>query len=115
MQHDNQSLEKYLSDVPPVPESLLKGIEARIARRTIMIRSFYVSAASVFLAGFVFFFGITTNREPQSAIKALPSLQTETALKNEINDELKTAYEFINGSNIESEINEYAFADNIIF
>jgi hypothetical protein len=94
MNRENNFFEA-LGRVPELPEGLYQGIAGRIRRRKLLTRTFYAAAATLIMAlGTAGFFLIG---------------QTEQyAVSSEAASELQTVRDYLNGTDLDQELQAYA-------
>lgn len=105
MKNNNTFFDELL-DVPPVPEGVYSAVQTRIRRRTNLIRMTWAVIVSLILA-----LGIFTFREERADSGLTVAEIQEIQRTKDIEEELQIVSDFINGSNIEEEISQYALVD----
>jgi hypothetical protein len=116
MNFDDESLKKHLSDIPDIPKAGFEAVETRLKQRAFIIKSSYISAAAAILVTIALYSGFLKRPHYQAISVNTSVVSSDVSVSNNsANEELNTAYQFINGSNIETEISDYALADNVIY
>ncbi|MBN2037762.1 MAG: hypothetical protein JW768_13555 [Chitinispirillaceae bacterium] len=84
-----------LADVPPLPDTIYRGITAKIRKRAMILRTVYATAAAIVLTlGTATFFIFDTSRN--------------SAVSQELVSELQTIHDYLNGNDLDKELQVYA-------
>jgi hypothetical protein len=94
----DQELKNSLSDVPEIPAGLFGKIESRIVSKKRRLSLFYAIAATLllFLGSLTFF----VNKKPINK------------MENEVADELQILHDYVNGNDLDSDLEMYAIISN---
>jgi hypothetical protein len=94
----DQELKNSLSDVPEIPAGLFEGIESSIVSKKRKLSLYFAIAATLilFLGALTFF----TNKKPIDI------------MEKEVADELQMMHDYVNGNDLDSDLEMYAIISN---
>ncbi len=107
MSNVEHEIRTKLAEVPAVPSDLFEDITCCIARRK------KIAARVRTIAGVLLILGIFgyNNIERSTDQITYPNTQTEEA----VGDELQIIHDYLNGEDVEMELEEYAVLDPVLF
>lgn len=113
---DEDLLYKELADVPPVPPKAFAQIERKIRSAAIKKQMAFTIAAAILLSIGVstwFLARQTLNTDVIATVSVGTTLAVVPAVvPTEVANELQMARDFMNGDDLENDIEQYAFLDN---